>query len=193
MAVFDANDPTMIEKFRQMLGPDAVQNFVNQAIYVCWIMLPKERRNAAAVEAEIRRAVDCALKELREKAPDSTLTSRESEVRSLAERHMQTAYGTVPRVFAIALCTRAELFGFLGQHAYEARDANETAKFAEVLQGAGEGSRWWVVVFEAFRQSGQAGVQTCVQLLVEDESSAIHEFKQVHPAPPDAPGSGGTV
>ena len=54
--------------FRDFLGPGWVDNAVRQAIQMCWHAMPKEKRTVAAVEAEIRRILDRALKDMREDA-----------------------------------------------------------------------------------------------------------------------------
>ncbi len=51
---------------RDMLGPQAVDQAIRQAISTCWMMLPDDKKNVASVEAEIRRVVDRALENLRE-------------------------------------------------------------------------------------------------------------------------------
>ena len=51
---------------RSLLGPDAVDQQIKQAISMCWMMLPDEKKSVAAVESEIRRIVDRALANLRE-------------------------------------------------------------------------------------------------------------------------------
>ncbi len=49
-----------------MMGPQAVDHAVRQAIHLCWMMLPQDRKTVDAVEIEIRRLVDRALANLRE-------------------------------------------------------------------------------------------------------------------------------
>ena len=68
MAVFDSNDPAMNDKMREMMGPQAVEQQIGQAISFCWMILPADKKNVAAVEVEIRRIVERALKNLREDA-----------------------------------------------------------------------------------------------------------------------------
>jgi hypothetical protein len=51
-----------------MLGPQAVDGAIRQAISTCWMMMPDDKKNVAAVEAEIRRLVDRALANLQEDA-----------------------------------------------------------------------------------------------------------------------------
>ena len=54
------------ESMKDLFGPQAVDQAIRQAISTCWMMLPKGKRSVAAVEREIRRVVDRALKNLRE-------------------------------------------------------------------------------------------------------------------------------
>ena len=58
----DENPEEARKAMRDMLGPQAV----DQAISTCWMTLPDDKKNVASVEAEIRRIVDRALKNLRE-------------------------------------------------------------------------------------------------------------------------------
>ena len=53
---------------RAMMGPHAVQQEIAQAISMCWMMLPSERKTPDAVAAEIRRIVERALANLKEDA-----------------------------------------------------------------------------------------------------------------------------
>jgi hypothetical protein len=53
-------------EFREDYGPMAIDGAIKQAIMLCWMMLPKKKRNAEAVEVEIRRLVDRALTNLKE-------------------------------------------------------------------------------------------------------------------------------
>jgi hypothetical protein len=68
----DKNDPAVKEKVREIMtttvGPSTVDSQIRQAISVCWAMLPEEKRTVAGVEAEIRRQVERALKDLRDDA-----------------------------------------------------------------------------------------------------------------------------
>jgi len=61
-------DAKSMKKMRSMFGPQQVDQMIRQAISICWMMLPEGKRKAEAVEAEIRRIVDRALKDLREDA-----------------------------------------------------------------------------------------------------------------------------
>jgi hypothetical protein len=48
------------------LGPHAVDHAIRQALSVCWMVLPTERRNFETIETEIRRLVDRALAKFKE-------------------------------------------------------------------------------------------------------------------------------
>jgi hypothetical protein len=67
------------QSLHDMLGPQAVDQAVRQAIATCWMILPQGKKSVDAVEAEIRRIVERALKDLREDAkafgiPESAAT-----------------------------------------------------------------------------------------------------------------------
>ena len=47
-------------------GPIHVDQLIRQAIQVCWMALPEDKRNVQEVERQIRRIVDRALEDLRE-------------------------------------------------------------------------------------------------------------------------------
>ena len=53
---------------RDVLGPQAVDQFIREAISTCWMMLPDNKKNVAEVESEIRRLVERALQNLKEDA-----------------------------------------------------------------------------------------------------------------------------
>jgi hypothetical protein len=57
-----------VKKMRGLFGPAQVDQAIRQAISICWMMLPKERKNPDAVAAEIRRIVERALANLKEDA-----------------------------------------------------------------------------------------------------------------------------
>ena len=56
------------EAIRGIMGPGYVNGAVRSAIQACWHVLPREKRTVAAVEAEVRRIVDRAFKDMREDA-----------------------------------------------------------------------------------------------------------------------------
>ena len=63
---FDPNDEESLDKVRDFLNPSHVDHSVRQAIQMCWMMLPSDRRNVDELERQFRRIVDRALKDLRE-------------------------------------------------------------------------------------------------------------------------------
>jgi hypothetical protein len=66
MAMFQANDPDAVKRMREMFGPGQVDQQIRQAIHVCWMMLPEDRKTVDELEAQLRRIVDRAFKDLRE-------------------------------------------------------------------------------------------------------------------------------
>ena len=66
MVVLSSNDPDGVNKMRGIFGPQQVDQQIRQAISMCWMMLPKDKKNPDAVAAEIRRIVERALTNLRE-------------------------------------------------------------------------------------------------------------------------------
>jgi hypothetical protein len=51
---------------REMMGPQAVDRLIRQAISTCWMMLPAGKKSVESVEREIRRLLDRALDNLKE-------------------------------------------------------------------------------------------------------------------------------
>ncbi len=68
MAVCNPDDPESNKKMRQMFGPSQIDSEIRQAISMCWMMLPDERKTPDAVATEIRRIVERALTNLKEDA-----------------------------------------------------------------------------------------------------------------------------
>lgn len=56
------------DKFRNMFGPGQVDAMVRQAIQTCWMAMPEGKRTVAHVEAEVRRLLDRAIKNMKEDA-----------------------------------------------------------------------------------------------------------------------------
>lgn len=54
------------EEAAKMWGPLAIDQALRSAVQLCWLMLPDDRKNADAVECEIRRLLDRAIVNLRE-------------------------------------------------------------------------------------------------------------------------------
>ena len=59
-------DESGMERTADFFGPGHVDQTIRQAIQVCWMVLPKERRNADEMEKQFRRIVDRALRDFRE-------------------------------------------------------------------------------------------------------------------------------
>jgi len=55
-------------KLRSMFGPGQIDAQIRQAIHLCWLMLPDDRKTTAELEKQIRRVVDRALQDLHEDA-----------------------------------------------------------------------------------------------------------------------------
>jgi hypothetical protein len=62
----DGDNP--MEKMSEMFGPGHVDQTVRSASQACWMALPKERRNVAEVEKQVRRIMERALANFREDA-----------------------------------------------------------------------------------------------------------------------------
>ena len=63
---FDPNDEESLDKMREFFNPSQVDHSVRQALQMCWMMLPSDKRNADELERQFRRIVDRALKDMRE-------------------------------------------------------------------------------------------------------------------------------
>jgi hypothetical protein len=89
MAVFPiGGGDDAAERLAAVFGPGHVDQQVRQAIQICWMGLPTERRSVEEVESQIRRIVERALKDFREdreafgKSVDSYSGSRLHDARS---------------------------------------------------------------------------------------------------------------
>lgn len=63
--MFEPSETGVPEGFGEM-GPLVVDKQIRDAIQLCWMLSPKERRSVDAVEKEISRLVARAFQELRE-------------------------------------------------------------------------------------------------------------------------------
>ncbi len=61
---FSASDLD-IEKMREFLSPAQVDLSIRQTIQMCWMMLPKKKRNPKNVEKEVRRLMDKAIRDFK--------------------------------------------------------------------------------------------------------------------------------
>jgi hypothetical protein len=68
MAVFKSDDPDAGDKVRQMFGPGQVDEQIRQAIHLCWMMLPDDRKTVDECEKQFRRIVERAIRDMREDA-----------------------------------------------------------------------------------------------------------------------------
>ena len=60
------SDDESFDRMRELLSPAHVDHAVRQALQMCWMMLPKDKRNADELESQFRRFVDRALKDMHE-------------------------------------------------------------------------------------------------------------------------------
>jgi hypothetical protein len=68
MAMFDANEPNAAKKMREMFGPGQVDQTIQHAIQMCWMMLPEDRKTVDELEKQLRRVIDRAFQSLRDDA-----------------------------------------------------------------------------------------------------------------------------
>ena len=54
------------DRMAEMFGPAQIDQSIRQAVQICWMGLPKERRSVDEVEAQVRRIVERALRDFRE-------------------------------------------------------------------------------------------------------------------------------
>jgi hypothetical protein len=53
------------DKIRDMFGPGQVDQSIRQAIQMCWMMLPKNKKNVDELERQMRRLMERAIKDMR--------------------------------------------------------------------------------------------------------------------------------
>ncbi len=63
-----SDDPDSGDKMRQMFGPGQVDTQIRQAIHLCWMMLPEDKKTVDELEKQFRRIIERALNDLREDA-----------------------------------------------------------------------------------------------------------------------------
>ncbi len=68
MFISDSGESAVKESFRSMMGPMMVDHLIREAIQHCWMIMPEGKKEANAVEAEIRRLVERAIKDMKEDA-----------------------------------------------------------------------------------------------------------------------------
>lgn len=62
----EAGDEEARRQMRKMFGPQQVDQMVRQAIQVCWMCLPEDKRTVDEAERQVRRILDRAIKDMRE-------------------------------------------------------------------------------------------------------------------------------
>ncbi|MBU0616739.1 MAG: hypothetical protein KKI02_03395 [Planctomycetes bacterium] len=62
------------KSMREMFGPQQVDQAIRQAISMCWMMMPADKKTPDAVGIEIRRIVERALANMKEDADAFGLT-----------------------------------------------------------------------------------------------------------------------
>lgn len=55
-----------LSKMRSLFGPGHVDSQIRQAIQMCWMMLPADKKNPDELEATLRNIFDRAIKDFRE-------------------------------------------------------------------------------------------------------------------------------
>ena len=64
--MFPIDDDDTLSRMAEMFGPAQIDQHIRQAIQLCWMGLPRARRNVDEVETQIRRLVDRALRDFRD-------------------------------------------------------------------------------------------------------------------------------
>ena len=67
-ADFEGEDPEdrRNEAMRQHLSPSTVDNSIRSALQMCWMTLPRKKKTPDELEAQFRRLVDRALRDMRD-------------------------------------------------------------------------------------------------------------------------------
>lgn len=80
--IFKDNDFGGVEfpgglNFGKLFGPAQVDQMFRQAIQICWMAIPEDRRNAQELTRQVRRLIERALEDFRE--DEQAFGSSESE------------------------------------------------------------------------------------------------------------------
>jgi hypothetical protein len=67
------DDEKAEKRFAELFGPAQIDHMIRQALYFCWMGLPRERRNMDEWEKQVRRIFERAVRDFRE---DSTQFGR---------------------------------------------------------------------------------------------------------------------
>ena len=68
MTELNAEDPKAARRMAEAFGPGQVDALIGQAIQMCWMMLPDDKKSVDNLERELRRILDRALVNLRDDA-----------------------------------------------------------------------------------------------------------------------------
>ena len=63
---FEPGDEESIRRMKEYFSPSQVDQSVRQAMQMCWMMLPQEKRTVDEFENQFRRIVDRAIKDMRD-------------------------------------------------------------------------------------------------------------------------------
>jgi hypothetical protein len=55
-----------MQSMRDMFGPNAVDNAIRQALNICWMCLPAEKKNVEELSVQMRRILERALANAKE-------------------------------------------------------------------------------------------------------------------------------
>jgi len=66
MAAYHRSDDDGDSFSRDFAGPLSVDTQIRQAVQLCWMLLPKDRRTAETVKAEVSRIVERVFRDLDE-------------------------------------------------------------------------------------------------------------------------------
>jgi hypothetical protein len=86
LEAFDSDDEIAAGKIANMFGPSHMDQTVRQAISICWMALPKDRKTPETVEREIRRFFERAPKEWRLYTAFAVLWPSERDCSKIAAR-----------------------------------------------------------------------------------------------------------
>lgn len=62
----EGDDDKAADNMAKLFGPGHVDQAIRSAITACWMVLPKDRKTPEALEQEMRRLFERALKDFRE-------------------------------------------------------------------------------------------------------------------------------
>jgi hypothetical protein len=66
MDKFSPDDPDFGSKMRGAFGPGQVDQLIRNAVQVCWMMLPDDKKTVDELEKQLRRVFDRAVANLRD-------------------------------------------------------------------------------------------------------------------------------